>query len=83
MKPTGDLAKFIIPSAIGLWLVSLVTFKGGAPAWAQVAVGVAMFAFIAGLVGFLILGQSGWRELARRYPDAAPPPAPGRPARRR
>jgi hypothetical protein len=67
-----DNAKFIIPAAIGLWLVSILVFSDRVPGWVEVAAGLAMILFIAWLVAFLILRQSGWHDLARAYP-ARPP----------
>jgi hypothetical protein len=71
-KRGTDNARFIIPAAIGLWLVSILVFSDRVPGWLQVAAGLAMFLFIAWLVAFLILRQSGWHDLARAYP-ARPP----------
>jgi len=67
-KPLGDIAKFVIPAAIAFWLAEIVVFREGVPSWVQVVAGVAMVAGVAGLVGFLLLRQSGWAELARRFP---------------
>jgi len=74
-KRGADNAKFIIPAAIGLWLVGSLVFDDQAPGWLQVVAGLAMLVFIAWLVAFLILRQSGWHELARAYP--AKPPLAG------
>ncbi|HEX7052571.1 MAG TPA: hypothetical protein VF211_01400 [Burkholderiales bacterium] len=70
MKRAGgaDIARFVIPAAIGVWLVGIVISREGVPGWVRVAAGVATAAFILALLGFLLVRQSGWRELARRYP---------------
>lgn len=67
-RPGSDIAKFVIPAAIGLWLVGVLVSQARVPAWLQAAAVVAVIVLIFGLVGFLILRQSGWRDLARRHP---------------
>jgi hypothetical protein len=74
-KHVEDNAKMIIPAAIGLWLVALLVFNNKVPGWLQVVAGLAIFLFIAWLVAFLFLRQSGWHQLARKYP--ANPPLAG------
>ena len=74
-KPAPDIAKVVIPLALGVWLVGIFAFRTGVPDWAKVTIAFAMAALIAFVVGFLILGQSGWRQLARAYP--ANPPLSG------
>jgi hypothetical protein len=64
----SDNAKFIIPAAVALWLLATLVSRDGVPGWLKGLAGVAMVVSIAGLVAFLFLRQSGWRELARRYP---------------
>jgi hypothetical protein len=73
-----DNWKFIIPTAFGLWLLMPIAFSPGRPAWFYVAVGVGCFILIGGLVAYLILRNSGWIELARRYPTQQSPPGPWR-----
>ena len=62
-------AKFIIPAVLALWLVSTLLTNKNVPGWLKGISGVAMGVAIVGLVAFLFLRQSGWRELARRYPE--------------
>jgi hypothetical protein len=61
-------AKFIIPAVLALWLVSTLLTNKNVPGWLKGVAGVAMGVAIVGLVVFLFLRQSGWWELARRYP---------------
>ena len=61
-------AKFIIPAVLALWLVSTLLTNKSVPGWLKGISGVAMGVAIVGLIVFLFLRQSGWRELARRYP---------------
>jgi hypothetical protein len=49
----------VISTAIGFWLLSIAVFREGVPHRLQTAIAVGMFLFIVGLVGFLIVGQSG------------------------
>lgn len=74
-KPSPDIAKVVIPLVIGLWLVAIFVFRPGVPGWAQTAIAFAMAAVIVFVVAFLLLGQSGWRQLAHAYP--AKPPLAG------
>jgi hypothetical protein len=67
-----DNAKIIIPAAIAMTLVAPLVFSDRVPGWLQAVAGVAMFLAIAGLVAFLFLRQSAWRELARTYPVTRP-----------
>ncbi len=73
-KPNENIAKFVIPTAIAFWLAGIVVFREGVPSWVQVVAGVTMAAGIAGLVGFLLLRQSGWGELVRRFPAGGEKP---------
>jgi hypothetical protein len=73
-----DNWKFIIPAAIGFWLLMPIVFTPGRPGWVYPLAGVACFLFIAGLVGFLLLRQTAWHELATRYPARGPVPGPWR-----
>ena len=61
-------AKFIIPAVLALWLVSTLLTHKGVPGWLKGIAGVAMVVAIVGLIAFLFQRQSGWRELAPRYP---------------
>jgi len=63
----NDIAKFVIPAVFAFMLLSMIDLDG-VPAWLMFAGGVAGVVLIASLVGFLILRQTGWPELARRYP---------------
>jgi hypothetical protein len=74
-KPSPEIAKVVIPLAIGLWLVGIFAFRPGVPGWAKVAIAFAMAAAILFVVGFLFIGQSGWRKLAQAYPAKPPLPA--------
>lgn len=76
-----DNWKFIIPTAIALWLLMPVVFAPGRPGWVSALAGVAFFLLIAGLVGFLMLRQTAWHELARKYPARVPVPGPWRACR--
>ena len=76
-----DNWKFIIPAAIAAWLPMPVAFAPGRPGWVYVASGIAFFLLVVGLVGFLMLRQTAWHELARRYPARVPVPGPWRACR--
>jgi hypothetical protein len=76
-----DNWKFIIPAVIALWLLMPIVFAPGRPGWLYPLAGVACFLFIAGLVGFLLVRQTAWNELAMRYPARGPAPRPWRTCR--
>lgn len=73
-----DNWKFIIPTAIGLWLLLPRVLESNLPPWAKVSVCVAAALLIAGLVGFLLVRQTAWFDLAQRYPARLPVSEPWR-----
>ena len=64
-------AKVIVPLAIAVWLAGTLVFKEGVPAVFEV-VFVAAFAIAVPVVVFYLIGEAGWRALARRYRAAVP-----------
>ena len=64
-------AKVIIPLAIAAWLGGNLVFKEGAPAVFEV-VYVAAFAIAVPAAVFYLIGEAGWRVLAKRYRASAP-----------
>jgi len=74
-------AKFIIPAAIGLWLLGPILFAPNRPGWVHVVGGIGCFLGIAGLVGFLLIRNTGWPALAARYPARHAVPGPWHPCR--
>jgi hypothetical protein len=64
-------AKVIIPLAISAWLGGILVFKEGVPAVFGV-VFVAAFAIAVPVAVFYLIGDAGWRALARRYRASAP-----------
>jgi len=59
-------AKVIIPLAIAAGLGGILVSRDGVPAVFEVAFGVAFAAAIPAAV-FYLIGEAGWRALARRY----------------
>ena len=78
-----DNAKVIVPLAVGLWLaISLLSRYGGNHRTLLGAiVAVAALVGIPAVIAYLIAVQSGWRDLARRYPLFAPSTAAWRTCR--
>jgi len=64
-------AKFIIPLALAAWLGAIVVFREGVPVAFRVLF-VAAFAIAVPLTVFYLIGESGWRALARRYRASVP-----------
>ncbi|HLF04985.1 MAG TPA: hypothetical protein VI855_07185 [Dehalococcoidia bacterium] len=64
-------AKVIVPLAIAAWLGGMLVFRDGVPAVFEVAFGVA-FAVTIPVVVFYLIGETGWRALAKRYRASVP-----------
>lgn len=64
-------AKVIIPLAVAAWLGGIVVFRKGVPAIFEVLF-VVGFAIAIPVVVFHLIGEAGWRALARRYRAPAP-----------
>ncbi len=64
-------AKVIIPLALAAWLGGILVFRGGVPAVIEVAFVVA-FAVTVPVVVFYLIGETGWRALAKRYRESVP-----------
>lgn len=67
-KSGNDVAKVVIPAVIVVWLVGSLISGEGVPGWVVAIAAVAFALFIPALVAVLIMRQTGWREIARRYP---------------
>jgi hypothetical protein len=65
------IAKVIIPLAIAAWLGGILVFKEGVPAVFGL-VFVAAFAIAVPVAVFYLIGDAGWRALAKRYRASAP-----------
>ena len=59
-------AKVIIPLVLAAWLGDILVFREGVPAVFEV-VYVAAFAIAVPVVVFFLIGEAGWRALAKRY----------------
>jgi hypothetical protein len=64
-------ARYIIPFAIGTWLLFIAVFATGAPGALQAAAVVVFVVATPALVLFL-LGEAGWRRLAREFKAREP-----------
>ncbi len=64
-------AKIIVPLAVAAWLGGILVFKGGVPAIFEVVFVVA-FAIAIPVAVFYLIGETGWRALAKRYRAAVP-----------
>ena len=64
-------AKVIIPLALAAWLAGMLVFREGVPAVFEV-VFVAAFAIAVPAVVFYLIGEAGWRALAKRYRASVP-----------
>jgi hypothetical protein len=67
-KQPDHIAKTVITLALGMWVVGIIMTRPGFPSWLHGPIAIAMGATIVFVVGFLILGESGWRDLSRAYP---------------
>ena len=64
-------AKVIVPLAIAAWLGGILVFKGGVPVVAEVVFVVA-FAVAVPTAVFYLIGEAGWRGLAKRHRASLP-----------
>jgi len=64
-------AKVIIPLVLAAWLGDILVFREGVPAVFEV-VYVAAFAIAVPVVVFYLIGEAGWRALAKRYRASVP-----------
>jgi hypothetical protein len=64
-------AKVIIPLAIAAWIGGILVFRDGVPAVFEVAFVVA-FAVTIPVAVFYLIGEAGWRLLAKRYRESVP-----------
>lgn len=64
-------AKVIIPLALAVWLGGILAFMSGAPAVVEIVYVVA-FAVAVPVVVFYLIGEAGWRALARHFRATAP-----------
>lgn len=64
-------AKVIIPLALAAWLGGIVVFREGVPAVFEV-VYIAAFVIAIPAVVFFLIGEAGWRALAKRYRASVP-----------
>lgn len=64
-------AKVIIPLALAAWLGGILVFREDVPAVFEI-VYVAAFAIAVPVVVFYLIGETGWRALAKRYRASAP-----------
>ena len=64
-------AKVIIPLALAAWLGGIVVFRKGVPAVFE-AVYIAAFVIAIPAVVFFLIGEAGWRALAKRYRASVP-----------
>lgn len=74
MNKFGDrnqIAKVVIPLAIGAWLIGGLVMRPGVPGW---AVGLFTVCFVAAVLGtlFYFFTHGSWAELAKRYPVKQP-----------
>lgn len=67
----GMNAKLIIPLAIAVWLGDIVLSREGTPVVYEVAF-LMVFVIAVPMVVFYLIGEAGWRMLARRYRASAP-----------
>lgn len=76
MAATGDVArnknaKVIIPAVIVAWLLGIAAFRGDAPVVFRVLY-VAAFMIGVPLIVFYLMAETGWRTLAKSYPETVP-----------
>jgi len=64
-------AKVIVPLAIAAWLGGILVSRDGVPAAFEVAFTIAFAAAIPVAV-FYLIGEAGWRALAKRYRASVP-----------
>jgi len=64
-------AKVIVPLAIAAWVGGILVFKGGVPVVAEVVFVVA-FAVAVPTAVFYLIGEAGWRALAKRHRASVP-----------
>jgi hypothetical protein len=64
-------AKLIIPLAVGAWLGGILVYRQGVPAVFQVLY-VAAFVIAIPVAVFYLIGEAGWRALAKAYRAPAP-----------
>ena len=64
----------IVGAAVFFWLAGGWVFSGGVSSSWQVAVGIAFFLAIAGMVGFFLSRGSAWHALSQKYPARSPYP---------
>lgn len=64
-------AKVIVPLVLAAWLGGMVVFREGVPAVFEVVYGAA-FAIAVPVAVFFLIGEAGWRALAKRYRASIP-----------
>jgi hypothetical protein len=67
-KKRIDNATFILPLILGVALVGILVQYGILAAWMETLAYITLGATIPFLIGYLFVRQSGWRDLARKYP---------------
>lgn len=70
-KVPNKNAQVIIPAAIVAWLVGILVFAGGVPPAVEVLFIVA-FAIGVPVMVFYLIGEAGWRKLAKNHRQVAP-----------